>query len=220
MAEIGKNFISLVALGRPNPQILNVDFLKDNKIVPTDEPPFDKLFQQEKPFTRFISTPVVSNLVLGNIEITVDEARFQIRDIAVSNWTETKIFDIAKKYFKVLPHTPLNAVGINLSSTITFTTNKETADFQQFLLPKNSGILKVISADNISANLVLLYPYGASGRITLMLNQPKNTDNQRIINFNYEFDFTDWSKFADELEKVPEIGGYCDSILSQLLKAI
>ena len=51
MAEINKNFISFVALGRPNPQILNVDFLKDNKIVPVDEPPFDKLFQQEKPFT-------------------------------------------------------------------------------------------------------------------------------------------------------------------------
>ncbi|MCK4819585.1 hypothetical protein KA005_27705 [bacterium] len=47
MASQSKNFISIVALGGQNPQILNVDFLKNNKIIPIDEAPFDQLFKQE-----------------------------------------------------------------------------------------------------------------------------------------------------------------------------
>ena len=219
MAEISKNFISLVALGRPNPQILNVDFLKANKILPVDEPPFDKLFQQEKPFTNFVSTPILSELVLENIQFIVEVSRFQIRDSAVSEWTETKVLDIARKYFEVLPYTPLTVVGINLNVMITFVTPEESVNFQQMFLPENSKVLEIISKNNIAADLVLRYPYSDNkARIVLTLNQPIKARHKRAVNFNYEFDFTNWPDFATELGKIPEIGKYFDSIVSRLLK--
>ena len=119
-----------------------------------DEPPFDKLFQQEKPFTKFISTPVMSNLVLENIEFTIDEARFQIRDTVISDWAGTKIFDITQKYFEVLPYTPLDVIGINFNVTITFSAPEENANFQQLFLSKNSEITKIISKDKLCINIV------------------------------------------------------------------
>ena len=221
MAKINKNFISFVVLGSPNPQILNVDFLKDNKIVPVDESPFDKLFQREKPLTKFLSTPVVSNLVLENIDFLVDEQRFQIRDTVISEWTETKIFEIATKYFAVLRYTPMKVVGFNFNATIAFESPKETTNFQELFLDKNSGILSLISKDNIDASLVLKYPYSNSGgRIALTVSQFDKANNTRSVNFNYEFDFSDWEKFKAELEKMPEVAGYFDSILAKLIKAI
>jgi len=80
MADIKKDFVNLVLIGGQNPQILNVDFLRTNDIVSPDQPPFKELFAKNKPFTKFVSTPVFANLVLENIEFTVDEQRFMIRD--------------------------------------------------------------------------------------------------------------------------------------------
>lgn len=221
MAEINKNFIGLVALGRLNPQILNVDFLKDNKIVPTDKPPFDKLFQQEEPFTRFVSTPVLSELLLENIQFIIEGGRFKIRDVDISEWAETKVLDIARKYFEVLHYTPLTVVGVNLNATITFGTPEESVNFQQLFLSENSKVLEIISKDNVDADLVLRYPYSDDGaRITLTLNQDTKATNKRVVNFNYEFDFTDWTNFNSELSKFQQIGEYFNSVLSQLLKVI
>ena len=221
MASQSKNFISLVALGGQNPQILNVDFLKANKMVPSDEPPFNELFQQEKPFTKFISTPVFSNLVLGPIEFIVDEQRFQIRDTSINNWTDTKILYIAQNYYDTLRYTPLKMVGINFNSEITFATSKESMSFQQLFLPESSQVLGIISNSDISANIVLRYRYSDNGaRVTLTINPPNKANDKRIINFNYEFDFIDWPNFKSELTKMPEIAKYYESILDQLLKAI
>jgi hypothetical protein len=221
MANLKRNFLSLVALGRPNPQILTVDFLKVNKIISTDEPPFDKLFQQEKAVKKFLSVPGFTNLVLGNIEFIVDETRFQIREDGISGWTETKIIDIAKKYFEVLRYTPLNLVGINLNSIITFDTSEEAHNCQKLCLPEDSQLARIISNDNIIASSVLRYPFSdGEGRITLIIEQPDKENKKRVVNFNYEFDFIDWTRFKSELEKVPEIGAYSDSILDRLLGAI
>ena len=208
MAGWSKNFISIVALGGQNPQILNVDFLKDNKIIPIDEAPFDQLFRQEKPVKKYISLPGLANLVLGNIELVIDESRFQVRETAISEWVDTKIINIAKKYFEVLPYTPLKMVGLNFNSTIVFNTTEDAESCQQLCLPKDSQLAKIISRDNlnISASLVLRYPYGDDGgRIMLTIEQPNKENNRRIVNFNYEFDFTDWTNFRSEIDKISQI---------------
>jgi hypothetical protein len=221
MAEISKNFISLVALGGLNPQILNVDFLKNNKIVPLNEPPFDKLFQQQKPYTKFISTPVLSNLVLENIEFIVEEGRFQIRDVAISEWAETKIFNIAIQYFKILHYTPLNIIGVNLNATIGFETLQEAQNFQKLFLPENSKIISILSKDNVVADFILRYPYSDdSERIMLSLSQKNKSNKERIANLNYEFNFIDEKNFQTELSKISQIGKYFDLILNQLIKSI
>lgn len=221
MASHDKNFISFVALGGQNPQILNVDFLKKEKIVPLDQHPFDTLFQQKKPFSKFVSTPVLSNLVLDTIEFIIDEQRFQIRDRSVTEWSDTKILSIAQRYFEVLKYTPLKVVGINLNSKITFSTPREEETFQSLFLPQNSKIVQILSKDNIRASTILRYPYSRNGgRITLTIEQPNKTIDGRIVNFNYEFDFTDWEEFKGEMKRFPEVAKYSDSILYQFLEAI
>ncbi|MCK4819586.1 hypothetical protein KA005_27710 [bacterium] len=175
---------------------------------------------------KYISLPGLANLALGNIELVIDEGRFQVRETAISEWIDTKIIDIAKRYFEVLPYTPLKMIGLNFNSTIVFDTPEEAENCQQLCLPKDSQLAKIISRDNIniSASSVLRYPYGDDGgRIMLTLEQPNKENNRRMVNFNYEFDFTNWAHFRSELEKFSKIADYSDSILAglvELLKAI
>ena len=115
MANQTKNFISVVALGSQNPQILNVDWLIGNGIISEEQHPFNELFKEGRKPTSFLSTPPFTTLVLGPLEFTVDEQRFQIRATSITNWEDTIIFDIAQKYFEVLKHTPLQAVGVHFN---------------------------------------------------------------------------------------------------------
>jgi len=221
MAELSKNFISFVALGGQNPQILNIDFLKAGDIIPVNQPPFDELLKQEKPVKKFVSVPGFANLVLDNIEFIVDESRFQIREKGISEWSDTKILEIAKKYFEVLRYTPLKLVGLNLNSIITFGSSKEATSFQELFLSENSRIVGIIGKDKIAASIVFRYPYSNQGaRITLTIEQPNKENKKRAVNFNYEFDFTSWTKFGSELGKISEISNYFDSIIQKLLEAI
>lgn len=224
MAERSKNFISFVALGGLNPQILNIDFLKNSKILPLDldREPSSRPSGQQATVKKFVSVPGLANLVLeNNIEFIVDERRFQITEKGISEWTETKVLDIAQNYFEVLPYTPLKLVGVNLNSTVTFDGSEEDRKFQGLFLPSNTPIVNTISKDNITASIILRYPYSVQGdRITLTLEQPNKENSKRIVNFNYEFDFVDWGNFRRRLAKLSEIADYSDSILGQLLKAI
>jgi len=221
MASQNKNFISFVALGGPNPQILNIDFLRNNKILEFDQEPFASLSVQEKLVKKFLSVPGFANLVLENIEFIVDEGRFQISEKDLSEWTDTRIIEIAKKYFDVLPYTPLKLVGVNLNSTITFESGEEASKFQELFLPKDGRLAQIISMDNITASTVLRYRYpDEMGRVMLTVDQPNKENKKRTVNFNYEFDFTDWANFRSELDKLPQIAYYADSIVDQLLKGI
>lgn len=221
MAQLKKNFVSMVLLGGPNPQILNVEFLKKNKIIPLDEPPFDRILQQEPPFTRFVSTPPFTNLVLGTIEFTVEINRFQVRDNSVVKWTDTRILDIVKQYFKVLRHTPINVVGINLNSTLSFDTPEEAANLQKLFLAEDSPIIGLVSGEGIVAGTAMSWPYSkGGGRIKFEIAQPDKAKGARTMNFNYEFGFIGWTEFEAELGNFSEITAYCDDILGQLLKAI
>lgn len=208
--------MSLVALGRPNPQILNIDFLVNNKILP-----FEELPQQGKAVKKFVSVPGFANLVFENIEFIIDEGRFQITERSLSEWTENRILDIAKRYFKVLPYTPLKVVGVNLNSAISFQTSDEAIRLQELILPKDSLLPRIVSADTFTASTVLRYPYGTHGeRATLTVEQPDKENTKRIVNFNIEFDFTDWEAFVNELDRISDVSNYADSIVEQLLGAI
>jgi len=221
MANLKKNFLSFVALGGQNPQILNLDFLKTNDIIPVNAPPFEELLKQEKPLKKFVSFPGLANLVLGNIEFVIDESRFQVRETEISQWAETKLIDIVKKYFEILPYTPLKVVGINFNSTIVFETPEEANNYQKLCLPEDSPLARIISRDNITASSVLRYPYwDDGGRITLTIEQPNKKNTKRMININYEFDFTNWTNFNRELARFSKITGYVESIIAELLEVI
>ena len=227
MASLTKNFVSLVALGSQNPQIINVDFLFKHSIVPIDKEPYKTLSKQEKPFSKFISTPPLSNLVLGQIEFVVEEQRFQVRETNISEWNETIVFTIAHEYFKVLPYTPVRIAGINFNETISFSDSNEEKSFQELFLPKSCGVFKVISksSDNINASSTLRFPFPKrDGRIMLTIDRSNEEHLKRNINFNYEFDCfskteTDWDKFNSEINSASELFDYMDSLIDDLVKA-
>lgn len=218
MANIQKYFASVVALGSQNPQILNEDFLKINKIIPSDQSPFDKK-------TSFLSTPPFATIAFGSIEILVEEQRFQIREAGLLNWNETHIFDIAIDYYKILKYTPVKTVGLNLNCQIDFENIEEADKFQKLLLPEKSNIIEIISEDNIDISLRLRYPHMDNGQVLLTIDRSSPDKLQRQLSFNYEFDClkdgkTEWSIFVAELSNVNKLSDYFSGIIDKLLETI
>ena len=132
MPNFKETLFSIVFIGRFNPQILNHDFLVNNKILPEKEEPFKALFAKEdnKPFTEFMSTPVLTTIKYDSINIVIEESRFQIQDLNNTDPSTSPIVSITKKYFgEILKYTPISAGGINLNGIITFT---DADDEQRF----------------------------------------------------------------------------------------
>ena len=218
MANIQKHFVSLVALGSQNPQILNEDFLKINKIIPAGQPPFDQK-------TNFVSTPPFTTISFGPVEIIVEEQRFQIREGGLSDWTETSIFNIAMNYYKVLQYTPVKTFGLNLNSQIDFENAEEADKFQKLLLPEKSGITAIISEDNIDISLRLRYPYSKNGQVLLTIEGVGPDKLKKQLNFNYEFNCfkdgqTNWLAVESEISNVNNLSNYFDQIINRIKEAI
>jgi len=220
MVEVKRHSINLVAIGRQNPQIINADWLKVNNVVPLNVSPFKELFAQEKSFSKFVSTPVFANLVLGPIEFVVDQERFLITDTAINEWNDTRIFEISEKYFSVLCHTPIRLVGINMVANLTFSDPREDSGFQELFLPKEARVFSAIASKDVNASAAIryLYPNG-SGRLTLGLGELRQKEKiERMVHLNYEFDFKGWPNFKSELKQVPKVGEYWNGVLNQLLR--
>jgi hypothetical protein len=222
MVEVKRHSINLIAIGRQNPQIINADWLKANEIIPLDEPPFKELYAKKEPFSKFVSTPVFTNLVLGTIEFVVDQERFMIIDTAISGWGDTRIIQISEKYFSVLCHTPIRIVGINMVVNLIFSEHKEDSDFQELFLPKEARIFSAIASQDVNASAAIRYPYpNGSGRLTLGFGELRQKEKiERMVNLNYEFDFTDWARFKSELAQISKVGKYLDDVLSKLLRSL
>jgi len=216
MAQKIKNHISVVALGRQNPQILNPDFLKISSIVPVDKEPFLSVYKEGQPFTEFISTPPFTRLVIKNIDFIVDEQRMQIKQVGIDNWTNSPIFDILIKYYKVLPHTPLQIVGINLNYKIVFDNTGEIEKFQKTLFSQDHPIAHVIRSDRVNIGMELTYPYKDKDRIKIIIGRLQ--DNFRIVNFNYEFDYKGVGDLESKFKEFKNISNYCEDIFDNLIK--
>lgn len=217
MANIQKNFASAVAIGGQNPQILNEPFLKINKIIPTDQSPFDKM-------TNFVSTPPFATIGFGSVEIIVEEQRLQVREAGLSDWN-TSIFNIVMNYYKILEYTPVTTVGLNLNCQIGFENIEESEGFQKLLLPEKSKIVEIISKDSVDVSIRLRYPHTDNGRVLLTIDRAIPDKLQRNLNFNYEFNCfkdgqTDWPMFKTELSNVNNIADYFSDIIDKLLGAM
>jgi hypothetical protein len=217
MADVQKNFASIVALGSQNPQILNEDFLKNNKIIPADQAPFEKC-------TNFVSTPPFVTIGFGPIEILVDEQRFQIREAGLSDWN-TSIFNIAMNYYSILKYTPVSTVGLNLHCQIDFENVEESEGFQKLLLPEKSKIVEIISKDNVDISIRLRYPHTNNGRMLVTIDRTVPEKLQRKLSFNYEFDClkngqTNWPIVEAELSNINNMSDYFSDIINKLLEAI
>jgi hypothetical protein len=215
MAQISKNFITVVVLGDHNPQILNVDFLTHNKIVNPSEPGFE-IMNQPKKFKDFLSTPPFARLDLGTIEFIVQQDRYQIKESQISQWSNTRIIRITRAYFTVLPHTPIRVVGLNMNIKIQFNNQNEADTFNRLIIPANSPLPQLAQMANPEGSIVLRHPSPVGdGRSTFTIGHTEKTGLERSINFNFEYDCSgtpDWSR----LEILPELGQYFDSLAEAL----
>lgn len=218
MANINKNFASLVAIGSQNPQILNEDFLKINGIIPADRPPFERK-------TKFISTPPFATIEFGPVSIIVEEQRFQIREVDLSDWKHSHVFNIATKYYEILKYTPIKTAGINLNSQIDFDSIEESEKFQNLLMPKTAKVIEIISKEDVDVSLRLRYPHLHNGRVLLTIEGVTLDKLHRQLNFNYEFEClednqTNWPKFKAELNNLNQLIKYFNSVLERFQEAI
>ena len=139
MATFKGQYASIVLLGKHNPQILNHDFLVQNRVLPLDSEPFSSLISPtggelppaESPFSEFISTHVVSSIRYAGIQITVDGSRFQIMDNGYFNDPQSStIATIIHRYFgDLLKYTSMQFCGINFNGLIEFDSNADEQEF-------------------------------------------------------------------------------------------
>ena len=219
MAKLVNNYASVVVLGRQNPQILNVDFLKQENIIPTDKPPFVKYMDPKKPFSGFLSTPPLAQLIFDNITFLVEENRFQIKEESIGKWTDTHVISIAEKYYETLQYTPNKVVGVNINSAVIFKSQEEASRFQELFIKNDCFVFQTINEKNMQASSVFrFFSSTLDGRITLAFNQLVGL--KRDINFNYEFDYQDLSNFKEELKKYPKIVEYSQEVITNLINGV
>jgi hypothetical protein len=197
-------FLSIVFLGRHNPQILNHDFLVDQTVLPRDREPFQSLLAKErnKQFDQFISTPVMATIRYGPVSIIVDENRYQIKDDRLADPASSPIMGIARKYFgDLLRYTPLKVGGVNLNGVIRFTDEEDLGRFEQREGLNRQAISGLIGQPAFRASLTLGFAWH-KGLVEVRLHRAKNEPETIRANFNYEFGYSDIDSFLANLDDV------------------
>lgn len=192
MAFFKSNLANIVCLGRQNPQILNIDFLLNNKLIPVNVHPFNKFdFEgyaknhSTQPFSEFISTPVLTSIKFEPISIIVEESRFVISDSS-GNIESTPIFDIATKYFvETLKYTPLTAVGINLNGVIRFEDAREEDVFNTSIGINNVPLGQFFPGDKVRIGMIVRARWN-KGIVEIQIFNTANDELLKLVNFNYE----------------------------------
>jgi hypothetical protein len=201
MAKFKGKFASIVLLGRQNPQILNHDFLVKNGVLPLDQEPFRGLEAKAngRPFTQFISVPVMTTLSYGPVTIVVEENRYQITDNAFGNPKQSPIVGMTQRYFgELLRHTPFTVGGINLNGDIAFADAEEERQFdtRAGLSPETLG--RIAGSEETRAGLTVMFPWH-KGVVEVQLPKAKNRPGLGGVNFNYEFKYSDIDSFLANL---------------------
>jgi len=188
------NFVSLIALGYFNPAIVTQDFLNTtcglNLGEPTDQSP---------PFI-----PVSRLFNFNNLSIDLTTDRLQIREIIDRDINQTRVLDIFRSLYNILPYTPINILGININGTISFEESddsdgimdkvKSYETYKQFY---NVDVIDVVEDSRVVNNnknwLNTAVKFKAPNGITHYIRA--NMENKGIkFNFNYEVDKLDQDK--------------------------
>lgn len=122
--DLKLNFVSTVVIGRFNPSILTVEFLKNECGIEIGEG--KTVSPVQVPIAREIHFREKGTQFLADLE------RFQVRESEISDIAEARSPEFVKIYLEKLPYTPIVACGVNFAYTI----HLEEADkkgFQTFL---------------------------------------------------------------------------------------
>lgn len=216
MPDLNLNFFSLVLLGRQNPQILTHDFLINNDILPKDEEPFKSYLSKEKPYSEFISTPVLTSIKYGHISIVVEENRYQIRDSKFSNLATSPVVGITRKYFgEHLRYTPCNLCGVNFNSVLSFEDKSDEERFDEGCGLSGEQVRAITDADDIRAGVTYSFPW-KEGMVEIQIAKPKNRAQPGNLNFNYEFEYKNIDSFVGSLDEIERVYEKFEKIVSGL----
>lgn len=218
MPNFKGQFFSIVLIGRHNPQILNHDFLINNEILPVKDEPFKSILTKEdsKPFTEFISTPVLATIMYGSISIVIEENRYQIKDGNYGDPTSSSIIQITRRYFgEVLKYTPLTLGGINLNGIITFIDEKDEQRFDEKLGINRKHLCAYADTIDVRFGMNFSFPW-LEGIVNVQIPKLRELPLSCTINLNYEFKHDNMKSFLVNLDKVEKIHGKFMELLQSL----
>jgi hypothetical protein len=215
------NYFSIVLLGRQNPQILNHDFLINNHVIPINKQPFKSLIknpaENKKPFTTYLSSPLVTALDYKWISLIVQENRFQIKDSKISIPSKSPIVLITQKYFgELLRYTPFQLGGLNFSGELKFKNKNDENSFDRRL---------GLNGDTFRTNLNIKGQIQFDSKIRFPLNNGKGQvdvakhpkeQKKGVITFNFEFIYEDINSFMMKLDEADNFYDFFKEMLVKL----
>lgn len=221
MPTFKPKFFSIVLLGRQNPQILNHDFLINNHVIPIEKQPFKSLIQNstedKKPFSRYLSSPLLVVLDYKWISLIVQENRFQIKDSKISVPSKSPIILITQKYFgELLRYTPFQMGGLNFSGELKFKNKNDENSFNRSL---------GLNSDTFGTNLNIKGQIQFDSKIKFSMNNgngqisvakhPKELKKGAIF-FNFEFIYEDIDSFVKRLDEADKFYDFFKEMLVKL----
>jgi hypothetical protein len=154
--KVSYNFLSLVALGDFNPAIVTTDFLNNVCDLKLGD-----LIKQSDP-----NIPVHRFLEFSRFKFIADINKFQIlqEGIEGGDIPQSNIVKIFDAYYEKLPHTPLDAVGVNINCDLI---DQKEGEFNK---------LARLASDPIN--------YLDFFRVEVHID--KKTENSLVLNYNCE----------------------------------
>lgn len=184
--DIKYNHVNLVALGNFNPAIISPDFIKNDCGLELGE-----LTEQSPPIV-----PVLKKLQFERVLINIDLGRLEIKETNVRDDLETRVLEIFKSFYQILPYTPLTAVGVNINCNLVFE-NSEEREYLEKKIASPESYIHFLGVRQVHVNETAILTetdrnWVGSSFVVEGVNQlirridPRRDEDLLILNYNYE----------------------------------
>ena len=200
---------SVVILGNLNPAILHPEWLDRHQVLPPTEvrdiaeSKEGEVRDLEGLKVKFIASNVLvsgseTRLSLPSYRITVTPDKFEAVTVIKEKFEE--LYEFVAETFKILAHTPVNALGINFISSLKF--SKSARDLMHHYFCAEPEAMSSVFGDRYVINSRIRYDYKDS-KVTLSFGVDEEKDKIRI-KFNYHKDFSENEGVATLIEYLLE----------------